>query len=147
MRNINTTRFGEIEVEEKSIVTFEHGIPAFEDERDFAILPYDEESPYLFLQSASTPELAFLMTDPFVFFPDYTFELDDANMEALEVTNDADVLVCSLITIPPTGIKNMTTNLLAPIVINKSNMKAKQVVLEKTSYTTKHRLFQEKEEE
>ena len=147
MRKLNTTRFGEIEVDEKTIVTFDHGIPAFEDERDFAIVPYDAESPYLFLQSASTPELAFLMTDPFIFFPDYTFELDDANMELLGVTNDADVLVCSLITIPPTGIPDMTTNLLAPIVINRANMKARQVVLEKTSYTTKHRLFPEKKGE
>ena len=68
-------------------------------------------------------------------------------MELLGVTNDADVLVCSLITIPPTGIPDMTTNLLAPIVINRANMKAKQVVLEKTSYTTKHRLFPEKKGE
>jgi len=143
MRKLNTTRFGEIEVEDKSIITFEHGIPAFEDERDFAVIPYDDDSPYLYLQSASTPELAFLMTDPFVFFPDYSFELDDANMEALGVTKDDDVLVCSLITVPASGIPNMTTNLLAPIVINKSNMKAKQVVLEKTNYTTKHRLFPE----
>ena len=143
MRKLNTTRFGEIEVEDKLIITFEHGIPAFEDERDFAVIPYDDDSPYLYLQSASTPELAFLMTDPFVFFPDYSFELDDANMEALGVTKDDDVLVCSLITVPASGIPNMTTNLLAPIVINKSNMKAKQVVLEKTNYTTKHRLFPE----
>ena len=147
MRKLNTTRFGEIEVDEKTIVTFDHGIPALEDEQDFDIVPYDAESPYLFLQSASTPELAFLMTDPFIFFPDYTFELDDANMELLGVTNDADVLVCSLITIPPTGIPDMTTNLLAPIVINRANMKAKQVVLEKTSYTTKPRLFPEKKGE
>lgn len=143
MRKLNTTRFGEIEVEDKSIITFEHGIPAFEDERDFAVIPYDDDSPYLYLQSASTPELAFLMTDPFVFFPDYSFELDDANMEALGITKDDDVLVCSLITVPASGIPNMTTNLLAPIVINQSNMKAKQVVLEKTNYTTKHRLFPE----
>ena len=146
MRKLNTTRFGEIEVEDKSIITFEHGIPAFEDERDFAVIPYDDDSPYLYLQSASTPELAFLMTDPFVFFPDYSFELDDANMEALGVTKDDDVLVCSLITVPASGIPNMTTNLLAPIVINQSNMKARQVVLEKSNYTTKHRLFPEKEE-
>ncbi|MCR5176725.1 MAG: flagellar assembly protein FliW [Anaerovibrio sp.] len=147
MKNINTTRFGEIEVEDDSIIVFDHGIPAFEDEHEFTVLPYDAESPYLYLQSVSSPELAFLMTDPFVFFPDYTFELDDANMKELGVSNDADVLVCSLITVPPTGVPDMTTNLLAPIVINQANMKAKQIVLEKTSYTTKHRLFPKKKEE
>ena len=43
MRKISTDRFGEIEVDEEKIVTFENGIPAFEDEREFVIFPYDEE--------------------------------------------------------------------------------------------------------
>ena len=77
MKKVNTLRFGEIEVDEDKIVHFEDGIPAFEDEHEFLIIPYDEESPYVFLQSLTTPELAFLMTVPFVFFPEYEFELDD----------------------------------------------------------------------
>lgn len=43
-------------------------------------------------------------------------------------------------------IANMTTNLLAPVVINRHSREARQVVLEKTQYTTKHRLFPEKKE-
>lgn len=147
MRKINTRRFGEIEVDEKTIVTFQDGIPAFEDEHEFVVLPYDEESPYMFLQSTRTPELAFLMTDPFVFFSDYSFELDDENMARLAVETMDDILVCCLISIPGTGIPDMTANLLAPIVINRHSLEAKQVVLEKTQYTTKHRLFPEKKGE
>lgn len=87
------------------------------------------------------------MTDPFVFFSDYSFELDDANMEELGIATPEDILVCTLISIPPTGIPDMTTNLLAPVVFNKNTMEAKQVVLEKSPYTTKHRLFPKKEAE
>lgn len=144
MRKINTMRFGEIEVEENSIVKFAEGIPAFEDEHEFVICPYDVESPYVFLQSATTPELAFLMTDPFVFFPDYSFELDDSNMEKLGVNTMEDILVCSMVTVPKSGIPDMTANLLAPVVINRHTMDARQVVLEKTQYGTRHRLFPEK---
>lgn len=147
MRTVNTQRFGEIEVDEKTIVSFPEGIPAFEEEHEFVVLPYEEESPYMFLQSTASPELAFLMTDPFVFFPDYSFELDDENMAKLSVEKMEDILVCSLISIPATGIPDMTTNLLAPIVINRHSMEARQVVLEKTQYTTKHRLFPKKEGE
>lgn len=143
MRKINTRRFGEIEVDEAAIVTFQDGIPAFEEEHEFVVLPYAEESPYMFLQSTTTPELAFLMTDPFLFFKEYSFELDDENIESLSLKDMDDVLVCSLISVPATGVKDMTTNLLAPIVINKHTMQAKQIVLEKTQYTTKHRLFPE----
>ena len=77
MRKITTTRFGEIEEAEDKILHFAAGLPAFEDEHEFIIVPYDEESPYVFLQSASTPDLAFLMTIPFIFFPDYEFRLED----------------------------------------------------------------------
>ena len=144
MRKINTLRFGELEIEEQDVVRFADGIPAFEDEHGFVVLPYEEGTPYMFLQSMMTPELAFLMTDPFVFFPDYSFELDDENMEKLAINSMDDVLVCTLISVPRSGVADMTTNLLAPVVINRHTMQARQIVLEKTQYTTKHRLFPEK---
>ena len=144
MRKINTLRFGELEIEEKDVIGFADGIPAFEDEHEFVVLPYEEGTPYMFLQSMMTPELAFLMTDPFVFFPDYSFELDDENMEKLAINSMDDVLVCTLISVPRSGVADMTTNLLAPVVINRHTMQARQIVLEKTQYTTKHRLFPEK---
>ena len=56
MKKVNTLRFGEIEVEEEKVVHFEDGIPAFEDEHEFLIIPYDDESPYVFLQSITTPD-------------------------------------------------------------------------------------------
>lgn len=143
MRTIDTHRFGELEIEDRDIIRFADGIPAFEEEHEFVVLPYEEESPYMFLQSLVTPNLAFLMTDPFVFFTDYSFELDDENLAKLGIENMEDVLVCTFISIPATGVANMTTNLLAPIVINKNNLQAKQIVLENTQYTTKHRLFPE----
>lgn len=145
MRTINTSRFGDIQVEESTIIKFAHGIPAFEGEHEFIIVPYGDDSPYVFMQSASSPDLAFLMTDPFVFFTDYTFELDDANMEELGVETNEDILVCALISIPPTGVADMTCNLLAPIVINQRTMDAKQIVLDRTDYTTKHKLFRNPE--
>ena len=62
MSKIMTSRFGEIEAAEESIIQFAAGIPAFEEEREFIIIPYEEGSPYVFMQSVKTPELAFLMT-------------------------------------------------------------------------------------
>ena len=144
MRKINTIRFGEIEEDENKIVHFAQGIPAFEDEHEFVIIPYDPSSPYVFLQSVQTPELAFLMTRPFVFFPDYEFVLPDGVLEQLAIEKQEDLDVYTLITIPDGSIQRMTTNLLAPVVVNKQNREAQQVVLEKTHYTTKHALFPDK---
>ena len=143
MRKVNTSRFGEIEVDEKKIVHFKNGIPAFEDEHEFIILPYEEESPYYFMQSLRSPDLAFLLTIPFLFFPEYTFEIDDESVKELDIKNQESVFYYSMVTIPNGSMRYMTANLVAPIVLNADNMQAKQVVLEKSNYTTKHRLFPE----
>ena len=143
MSKVYTSRFGEIEVDEKKIVHFQNGIPAFEDEHEFIILPYDEESPYYFMQSIKSPDLAFLLTIPFLFFPDYSFEIDEETEKELDITNQDEIFYYTMVTIPNGSIRYMTANLLAPIVLNSKNMQAKQVVLEKSNYTTKHRLFPE----
>lgn len=146
MKKIKTARFGELEIQEDRIFHFADGLPAFEDEREFVILPFDDDSPYSFLQSVATPELAFLMTVPFVFFPDYEFVLEDDVMAALAIKGSEDMQIYTLVTIPGSNIKEMTANLMAPVVINKKTREAKQVVLDKSQYTTKHRLFPPKGE-
>ena len=146
MRKIKTTRFGEIEEDEGKIVRFAAGLPAFEDEHEFIIVPYDEESPYVFLQSATTPDLAFLMTIPFIFFPDYEFRLEDDVLKSLALESQEDLLLYTLLTIPGSDIREMTANLLAPIVINSRTNEGRQVVLDKSRYCTKHKLFAKKAE-
>ena len=143
MRKVNTDRFGEIEVDENRIIHFKNGIPAFEEEHEFIILPYDEESPYYFMQSLNKSSLAFLLTIPEIFFPDYSAEIDDDTVAELEINSIEKVLVYAMITIPNGSVRYMTANLLAPLVINIENMQAKQIVMEKSNYTTKHRLFPE----
>ena len=141
MRKFETTRFGEIEVEDEKVVTFENGIPAFAEENEFVILPYEEESPYYFMQSLKSPELAFILTMPFLFFPDYQIEIDDESIKELDIKNQDSVAIYSLVTIPNGSLRYMTANLLAPVVLNTENMKAKQIIMEKSNYKTKHRLF------
>ena len=147
MRKVDTLRFGTIEIEEDKITHFAHGIPAFEEEKEFVIIPYDSESPYLFMQSLSTPDLAFLITIPFLFFPDYEFELDDDHQEKLKLYKQEDMLIYTLITVNGGKVQDMTANLMAPIIMNTANMQARQIVLDRSSYNTKHRLFPENKEE
>ena len=147
MKKIMTSRFGEIEAAEESIICFEAGIPAFEEEREFIIIPYEEDSPYVFLQSVKTPGLAFLMTMPLTFFPDYEFTIDDDVEKELELTSPEDVLIYAILTLDGKEIRDLTANLMAPIVINAKTRKAKQIVLDHSPYTTKHRLFPADEED
>ena len=141
MREITTTRFGEIEEDESKIIHFSAGLPAFEDAHDFIIIPYDEESPYVFLQSVKTPDLAFLMAMPLVFFPDYEVTIDDDVEKELGLTSPEEVVIYAILTLAGTEIRDLTANLMAPIVVNAATRRAKQIVLDRSPYTTKHRLF------
>ena len=145
MRKVNTLRFGEIEIDEKKILHFKEGIPAFEEEHEFILIPFEDDSPFIFMQSLKTPELAFLITSPFIFFPDYTFEIGDAATDALKAKEREDLAIYSILTVPNGEIKKMTANLLAPLIINSKNNEAMQLVLDKSPYQTKHALFSEKE--
>jgi flagellar assembly factor FliW len=140
---VKTTRFGTIEIDQADIITFGDGLPGFPEECQFVIIPYDEESSFVLLQSATEDYLAFLMTDPFLFFKDYQFEIDNKYMNELEVKEEKDIAVYTMITVPGGKVKEMTANLVAPIVINVHSKSGKQIVLEKSKYTTKHLLFED----
>ncbi len=137
---IHSTRFGEIEIRDEHIIKFPSGLPGFPDETAFVLLPYQPESPFSFLQSATDNNLAFLTVDPFAFFKDYVFELDDQTVDELDLSEDNAPLIINIVAVPE-KIENLTANLLAPIVINRQTRTGRQIVLEKTSYTTKEFVF------
>jgi flagellar assembly factor FliW len=138
MLKLNTLRFGEIDVEEDKIVTFEQGIPGFEASRRFIVLHPDESLPFAFMQSIEDGDLAFIVTNPFYYFPEYQFELPDSVQEALNIENESDVTLCSVVTVG--GGEDIYLNLLAPIVMNTRLKKGRQVILHQSEYKTKHRI-------
>lgn len=146
MLTIETKYHGKMTVDEKNVFTFEKGLPGFSDETAFVLLPFAEESPFFILQSAQTPELAFVIADPFPFFPAYDFRLDDAVVNQLQIQSEGDVLVFVILTVAD-PFANSTANLQAPIVLNKANRYGKQVILADERYTTKHSLMSKITEE
>ncbi|MGN0379048.1 MAG: flagellar assembly protein FliW, partial [Butyrivibrio sp.] len=65
--HINSRLFGEIDVDDNKIITFESGIIGFDECRHFTLL-YDSEKgnqrSIMWLQSVERPELAFPVADP-----------------------------------------------------------------------------------
>lgn len=137
---VKSTRFGEIEVAEEMILQFPYGIPGFLEEKTFALLPYELDSPFAFLQSVNEPDLTFMIVEPFTFFPDYDFELDDAVAKDLGIGEDNPPQIFNIVRVPE-KLEEMTINLLAPIIVNWHSRTAKQHVLEKTSYPVRQRVF------
>ncbi|NLW22607.1 MAG: flagellar assembly protein FliW [Tissierellia bacterium] len=144
---LNTTNFGEIEIDEENIIDFPEGIPGFEGEKQFIIINNeDEENPFQWLQSVNNPDLAFVIINPFFVFPDYDIEIPETALNKLNIKDEKDVAVYSIVVVPE-DLEKMTTNLLGPIVINVNKKLGKQVILDDSRYTTKHYIFQQNVED
>lgn len=138
---ITTAYMGEVEINPSQIVKFEHGLPGFEDEKEFIQLPLSKESVYQVLQSINTAGLAFIITSPYTVITDYSFELEESVTQALDIKNDNEVAVFVIVSLKDT-LENSTVNMKAPIVYNVQNQKAKQIILNE-DYAIRHQLTKE----
>ncbi|MZQ85780.1 flagellar assembly protein FliW [Paenibacillus sp. 5J-6] len=126
----------------ETVVGFRGSILGLEEYDDFSITLIEENSAYAYLQSLQDESIGFLVVAPFVFFPGYTFELDEKTKALLDLKSNEEVVVFNTVTIREPFTES-TANLLAPLVINTRNGMARQVVLPpKSNYSTTVRLFQ-----
>lgn len=143
---VNTRYFGEVEIEDDKIVTFEKGIPGFEEYTKYTIL-YDikEEGEAFFswLQCVTEKDLAFPIVNPFRVDKEYNPVVEDALLEKLGEFETEDLAVFLLATVPD-DIKKATVNMKAPLVINTRNNKGMQIIVENNDYEVKHVILKDK---
>lgn len=129
---INTRVFGEVDIEEEKIITFESGIIGFPELKKFTLL-YDVEKGtdvgIRFLQSIDEPKFAMPVMDPLLVKPDYSPEVDEELLAGLGDLNDDNLLVLVTASIP-SDLTKMTVNLQGPIVVNVATRKACQVIVD-----------------
>ena len=139
---IETTRFGAIDIEEGRVLTFPEGLPGFEGCRHFALLPHGDSSPFEWLQSVENGTLAFLAMKPHQIFPDYAPRVPSAELEALGLDKGMHgPHLYTLLTVPQGDPNGITANLMAPILINPASRHARQVIVNNDDYGLRHRLL------
>jgi flagellar assembly factor FliW len=143
---IETSRFGTMDIDETGIVNFPDGLPGFESQHRFVFIPHrmpdpDKASPFMWFQSMDDGKLAFLMTNPKLFFPDYDPSISTADRAALDISDNTELHTYALLTVPSGNPSGITANLLAPIMINIDKSTARQVVVNDDRYTLRHRLI------
>ena len=138
----STSRFGEVDVSKDKIINFSSGLPGFPYCRRYAIFDFEGETPFMWLQSADVPELSFVIIDPLLIKSDYHIDLKKKDVEELGGFDKEDLVVLVILTIPRNNPNGMTANLKAPLIINKAEMKGKQVVLEKEDYPVRYKVLQ-----
>jgi len=118
-------------------ITFPAGLPGFPDAHRFAVAPWGPAgSPFLLLSSTEDADIGFVVVPPWVFYPEYDFELDTDTAERLALAAAEDAVVFAVVTLRERP-EDSTLNLLGPIVVNRFTHEAAQVVLPSAGYSVR----------
>ena len=138
---VQTKAYGELDVDERQLVSFPAGLLGFEQFKDYVLLDA-RQKPFFYLQSLNVSELAFILIDPFLFRADYSVDVNDESLGEIGISSPEEVLVFTIVTVPGDG-GNATANLMGPVIINKTNRRGMQAVLTDARWKVKHDIMAE----
>ncbi len=138
---VQTTRFGTMQVPDDTIITMVRGMFGFEQYTRFCMVHHRPDTSFWWMQCVDEPALAFVVADPAQMFTDYEFDIPDSEVEKLKLQTESDALVMVILTVG-TGGKEITANLAAPMVVNMNEMLALQLILQDSRYQVRQPLVQ-----
>lgn len=126
-----------MEIDPDKIYTFHEGIPGLKGITKYFLVESDDLAPFKWLQACEPtrnakegePYLSLMMLDPIFIDPKYHVNLPKEHAESLKVEDSKDLFIQALIVVPKNP-KDMTANLLAPLVFNRSSRLGMQIVIE-----------------
>ena len=115
---VQTSRFGEITVDSERVISLLSPFLGFPESTRFILKSHGPKSPFMWLQSLDNPQLAFVVLPAALTGLDYRPEIPRQIGKDLMITGDSDREILLILTIPKNNPKEMTANLLGPIVLN-----------------------------
>jgi flagellar assembly factor FliW len=134
------SRFADVDVDPRDVITFGDGIPGYEGRRDFVLLDSTEFAPLKVLHAVGETEPCFLAVDPKTVLENYRCELSAADRLRLGASDDSALLWLAIVTVNDNG--EVAANLRAPIVLNPERMVGRQVMPNNCVYPLHHVLVQ-----
>lgn len=134
--HVESSRFGTVEIPDDEVVAFPDGLPGFPDARRMVLfgagqMPGTElvadQDTLFWLHAVDDPDLAFLTIVPWSAYPDYDIEIDPSEVDDADPD---DLCVLNIVTVRREAeAVRMTSNLLAPVVIDTARRVGRQVIL------------------
>jgi len=118
----------------EKVLFFPDGIPGFQDLHRFILVDFHEDGIFQQLQSIDDPDVAMIVTVPWLFQPDYVPVLGDAEQAELELERSEDAIVFVPVSFDPDD-KRVFLNLLGPFVVNGTTRRGLQLVLTGSPYS------------
>ncbi|MES3039411.1 MAG: flagellar assembly protein FliW [Bdellovibrionota bacterium] len=137
---IQTSRFGNVEVNAEDVLTFSEGLLGFADLKKFVLLDDPSDDIFAWLQSCDSPQVAFPVLEPELFSENYRATLTKGDLESIKAQTTSALRRFCIITIPDDPTQ-MTANLKAPIIINVADRIARQCVLQDNNLAIREPIF------
>lgn len=135
---VQTSRFGVIEIAEDRVISIPKGLLGFPSKTRYCLLQPGDDAMFFWLQSCDDPELAFVITDPVLFCPDYAVPLRPEQLESMGLSKLEDAQVFVIVNKVD---DHLTGNLQGPLVVNTISREGEQMVLADKRWTTRHPLM------
>ena len=133
---IESTRFGKLDIDEHKIIAFPKGLIGFADEKSFVMVHAKNTDTVAWLQSTKTANLALPVVSVHQFAPNYPDVPLDAAAERAGLQGSPDDMAALVVLCATPGVP-ATVNLQAPIIVDAASFTAVQTILEGTKYTTR----------
>ncbi len=137
---IETARFGEIEIPEDRVLEFPEGLVGFPGLNRFLVIEDESSAPFRWLQSLDEADLAYVVVEPKWVMPGYQIDLPPSVAAGLGIAQPDDMSVLVIVTIPEDP-REMTANLRGPLVFNAASRKGSQLVLDDESLSSQFRII------
>lgn len=138
---IVTKLFGEINVDEDKVITFESGIIGFPDLTRFTLI-FDEEKKNKtihWMQSLDEPAFAIPVINPLLVSSTYDPMINDELLKSLGDLSPENVGIFVTVTVPE-NIEHLAVNLKAPMIINVAKRLGCQLIVE-DDYPVKFEIY------
>ncbi len=135
--NIQTKFFGEIDIQNEIIWSFPKGIPGFEEEKEFVLLPISDNPIFNVLQSVNVRDIALIVANPHNLIEDYSYDIDEPTIKLLDIKKVEEFFVLSVLSIKE-PFETSTINLQAPIIFNSRIKRAKQMIINDNKFALRH---------
>ncbi len=136
--NVQTTRFGVVEIEDDKVISFPTGLLGFSSYKRYVLLQPDEDAIFFWLQSVDAPELAFVVTDPSMWASEYEVPIRRDQMDELGLGKIEEAQV--LVIVNKRG-EALTANLQGPLIVNTRHLKGQQLVLADKKWSTRFEIM------
>ncbi len=133
---VESSRFGELEVDEETLIIIPSGMVGFPDDTRFVWIAHKNSADIVWFQSAKTKELAFPMINAANIAAGYPDVPVEKMAEQVGIDFEDPTVLALMVVLSASAQGGPTVNLMAPVVINSQSRRGAQIVLTNSRFTT-----------